>query len=336
MATITDVAQLAGVGIGTVSRVTNGSSAVSEATRRKVLGAVGALGYRPNRSARALSMGRTHTIGVVAPFVTHPSVVERLRGMVAALRSASYDLVLFDVESRQQRDELLPGLSRGDRTDGLLVVSLPLTRQEVDRFASAQVPLVLIDVGDDRLSSVAIDNVSGGRLATSYLLSLGHERIAFVGDPERNPFGFVSSRDRRRGYAGALTEAGLAIRPEYIRRGPHSRHVAHRLTEELLRLPAPPTAIFAASDTQALGVLEAATVLGLSVPGDLSVVGFDDIDVSPYVGLTTVRQPLQQSGARGVELLLEQIGPEPTPPEVVSETLPLELVVRRTAGGPTR
>jgi DNA-binding LacI/PurR family transcriptional regulator len=170
-------------------------------------------------------------------------------------------------------------------------------------------------------------------LATRHLLELGHERIAFVGDRTDRSFGFVSSDRRREGYLRALEEAGLEVDADLQREGPHDRHVAHRLTRELLSLAEPPTAIFAASDTQALGVLEAARFEGFDVPGDLSVVGFDDIEVAPYVGLTTVHQPLEESGRRGVERLVAALGgdAEGLP---LDERLELSLEVRSTTAPP--
>ena len=155
-----------------------------------------------------------------------------------------------------------------------------------------------------RLPRVVVDDVHGGALATRHLLELGHERIAFVGDTNDPRYGFVSSHRRREGYREALEAAGY---PRPARAGavrPHGRQVAHRLTTELLSLPEPPTAIFAASDIQALGVLEAAGYEGIAVPDELSVIGFDDLEVAPYLGLTTVRQPLYESGRRGLERLL--------------------------------
>jgi DNA-binding LacI/PurR family transcriptional regulator len=166
-------------------------------------------------------------------------------------------------------------------------------------------------------------------MATRHLIDLGHRRIGFMGDtpPE---FRFGWSRDRTRGYERALERAEIELRQEYVREGTRSVHVARSIATELLQLPDPPTAIFAASDTQALGVLDAARLLGIRVPEELSVVGFDDIEVAAYVGLTTVRQPLFESGRRGAELLLRALSGRPV--EAHAELLPLELVARVTTG----
>ena len=333
MATIADVAARAGVGASTVSRVLNDHPRVSATTRARVLTAIDELGYRPSPLAQGLPRGRSHTLGAVVPFFTHASAVERLRGVVAGLGDSRYDLVLFNVESPRQRDEQLAALTRRSRADGLLIMSLPPPADDLARLASAGVPVVLLDARGEGVPAVLTDDVEGGRIATRHLLSLGHERIAFVGDDPANPFGFVSSSERERGYRESLAAAGLTVDDDYVVHGPHIRGVARRLTERLLALRHPPTAVFTASDTQALGVLEAARSAGRRVPDDLSVVGFDDIEVSRYARLTTVRQPLFESGRRAAGLLLEALAAEePAPP--VTYQLDVELVVRSTTASP--
>src|SRR4051794_14715173 len=308
LSTIASVAALAGVGVGTVSRVLNDSAAVSGSTRMRVLEAIEALDYEPSAAARALSTGRTSTIGVIAPFFTEPSVVERLRGVTRRLASSGYQVTLFDIERPEQGDAALRSLAVKGRVDGLLVVSLPPTDAQLARLGAAGIPVVLVDHRRDGATAVFTDDEAGGRLATEHLLGLGHERIAFVGDTENGPFGFTSSEARRRGYEAGLRDAGVAIHPEYLRTGPHRRDAARVAAGELLALAVPPTAVFAASDHQALGVLEAASMAGIDVPGRLSVIGFDDIELARYCGLTTVAQPLEASGARGADLLLEALG----------------------------
>ena len=333
MVTIADVAAHAGVGAGTVSRVLNDSPRVSESTRARVLAAIAALDYRPNPLAQGLSRGRCQTLGVVVPFFTHASAVERLRGVVAALDGSRYDLVLFNVESPVHRDEHFATLTRRDRADGLLVMSLPPPPTSLERLAHYGVPTVLLDTRGAGVPCVVTDDVEGGRLATRHLLELGHRRIAFLGDDPDNPLGFSSSTAREQGYHETMAEAGVAVTPDDVLHGPHVRAVARELAERLLGAPRPPTAVFAASDTQALGVLEAARAVGLDVPRDLSVVGFDDVEVSSYAGLTTVRQPLFASGHLAARLLLESLAAE-EPLGESSHGLDLELVVRSTTAPP--
>ena len=175
-----------------------------------------------------------------------------------------------------------------------------------------------------------IDDREGGRLATDHLIALGHERIAFIGEPIRNPFGFVSSALREEGFRAAMADARLPIERSQVRHGPHLRAAARQFAIELLMAANPPTAIVAASDIQAIGVLEAARELSVSVPLELSIVGYDDIELAAHVGLTTVRQSLQDSGQRGADMLLSLVASSER--NVFSEQLALELVVRATTG----
>lgn len=331
-ARIADVAAQAGVGVATVSRVLNGRANVAAATRERVLEAIKTLDYHPSSVARNLSLRRTLVIGVVTPFLTNPSPIERVRGIVTALGESEYDLALFDVESPGRQRRAFRLLADPHRTDGLLIVSMVPPKDEVSRLHAAGIATVLIDGRIEGLPSVVIDDVEGAAMATRYLLQLGHRRVAFIGDKPPDGFRFLSSRDRTVGYERALAEYGVKVRPEYVREGTHSRHVARSIAEELLRLPEAPTAIFAASDTQALGVLEAARALNVTVPDQLSVVGFDDIEIASYAGLTTIRQPLFESGRRGAELLLLALAG--SPPTVGVESLPLDLVVRGTTSPP--
>jgi LacI family transcriptional regulator len=330
--TIAEVAAQAGVGASTVSRVLNGGQ-VSARARTRVLAVMNELDYRPQASARSLVTGSTGTLALVIPFFSHPSAIERVRGVLGALDATEYELVVCNVATPQHRDEYLGRRAPFDRSDGMLIVSLAPTDDEARSYLRTGSPVVVLDASHPLLPSLCTDDVEGGMLATSHLLELGHERIAFVGDRPDPGFGFVSSDRRREGYRRALEQAGIELDAELEREGPHGRHVAHRLTRELLSLAEPPTAIFAASDTQALGVLEAAWFEGFDVPGDLSVVGFDDIEVAPYLGLTTVRQPLEESGRRGVERLVAAVGDydDGLPLE---ERLELSLEVRRTTAPP--
>jgi DNA-binding LacI/PurR family transcriptional regulator len=312
--------------------VLNGSPQVSGATRAKVLDAIAVLGYRPNPLARGLSRGRCQTLGVLVPFFTHASAVERLRGVVAALDQSRYDLVLFNVESPRHREEHLASITGRDRADGLLIMSLPIPSRELERLATVGVPVVLVDARGQGVPAVVTDDVAGGRLATEHLVGLGHRAIAFMGDDPSNTFGYTSSGQREHGYASALADAGISFRADLVRHGAHDRGVAERLALELLDLPTPPTAVFASSDVQATGVLHAAAARGQRVPEDLSVVGFDDIELSTYVGLTTVRQELFESGRLGARLLLEAVAGEVPAP--IEHVLPIRLVERATTAAP--
>ena len=332
MATISDVAAHAGVGIGTVSRVLNGSDQVRPATRDKVHAAMEELDYHPSRSTAGNRSKRQGLVGVLVPFFDEPSSYQRLRGIVQSLQPHDLEIVLYNVDTPDHAHRRLLEVPR-HQLEGLIILSLPLRSDEGNRLAVAQFPTVLIDTSHAALPSVVIDDRNGGRIATEHLLTLGHERIAFIGEPARNPFGFVSSRHREAGYTDALTAAGIAYDPRYVRHGPHVRTTARQLANELFGMAEPPTAVVAASDVQALGVLEAARLAGKSVPRDVSVIGYDDIDLAAHSGLTTVRQPLKVSGERGAEILTRALATG-TRPVVFVEELALELVVRGTTSAP--
>lgn len=325
--TIRDVAKRAGVGVGTVSRVLNDSSAVSESTRQKVMAAIKALDYSPNLAARRLSRGKTMTIGVIVPFFTNPSVVRRLQGIVSVLTGSDYDLVLFDIETAGSQSVFLGNIPRRELADGLLIISLSPQDDDAEEFAEAHLPTVLVDAYHPLLSRVVVDNVDAGYQATQHLIDLGHCRIGFISDYLDGPFS-SSVIDRYKGYRQALADAGIEFRPGYHRQGVHGRLQARQMTLELLASPDPPTAIFAYSDTQAVGVVEAARELNLNVPRDLSVVGFDNIDAAEYLNLTTIDQCLFESGVRGAELLFEEMTVLSSEPQEI--LLPTKLVVRGT------
>ncbi len=331
--TIAEVAAEAGVGVGTVSRVLNGGANVREATRRNVLEVMERLGYRPSHLAAALSRGTPRTVAIVVPYLTRPSAVARLAGALSVFDEQGYDALVCNVETPQQRDRRLRALVERHRADGVVVVSLALTRQHLISFEQAGVPLVMVDAEAPGVPRTVTDDVLGGRLATEHLLSLGHTRIGFVGDTiarttERD-LAFVSSRRRLNGYRRALRTAGIGYDPAMVKCGPHDAAVAAELASALITLPSPPSAIFAASDTQAVGVLTAAGRSGFSVPDRLSVIGFDDIEAAALLGLSTVRQPLERSGAEGARRLCALLRGEPVRP--MRQELAVEVVRRSSS-----
>lgn len=327
-ATIYDVADLANVSISTVSRVLNSPEQVNESTRTRVLAAIDQLHFVPKAEATARARKGTRRIGVLAPFITYPSFVQRLRG-VATLADAAYEMVIYNVESASRRDGYLSTLPVTRRLDGLIVMALPFDASAAQRLLVHRLETVLIECTNPWFSSVEIDDEAGGELVARYLLERGHRRFGFVGDADVPDYAIHTSERRFLGYQRTLRAAGCELAPEHVRVGPHGLEQARRLTHDLLASSSLPTAIFAPSDTQALGVLKAARERGCSVPRDLSVIGFDDVEVADYIGLTTVRQPLEESGRVAVELLLARLADRTRPVQRV--TLPLALVRRETA-----
>jgi DNA-binding LacI/PurR family transcriptional regulator len=329
--TIRDVARHAGVSVATASRALNPNGVVNLQTRQRILTVMEELGFTPSPAARRLSLGRTLTVGVVVSFLTRPQAAERLRGVDAVLGDSEFDLVIYNVESVQKRNHYLDTLAQSQRTDGLLVMSLPPRPEAVDVLTRAPVPVVFIDVHTPSIEAmprVIGDDEAGGAMAASHLLDLGHREIAFIGDALEDPFGFTSSTDREAGFRRELAASGVNIPADRVGHGAHGRYEARDLARRMLTDDDRPTAIFAASDTQAFGVVAAARDLGLGVPDDLSVIGYDDIEAADYVGLTTIRQQLFESGRRGAEILLAEI--EGRSPEPAIAQLEPELVARET------
>lgn len=330
--TIYDVARTAGVGVGTVSRVLNSSSRVSPETQERVLSAIRTLGFRRSKVARQLSTGVQHrNIGVILPNITHPSFVERLRGMQLALgdQDNDYNLVLYSVSEPERYHEQLLAIVEQTAVDGLLIATLTISEEQRELLIQAGIPFVtLSDACSGELNCISPDNTHGGYMAAQHLLDLGHRRVAYIGDEFNNAYGFPTSQLRYEGYLAALKAYDAPFRSDYVYLGVHGEETAHRLTEQLLALPELPTAIFAMSDIQAVGCIQAIREAGLRVPEDISVIGFDDVQLSRYIGLTTVRQHLERSGYLGMQLLLDMLT---MPEDIVSRQLPpLELVVRET------
>jgi DNA-binding LacI/PurR family transcriptional regulator len=326
-ATIRDVAHRAKVGVGTVSRVLNDSPSVSDKTREKVLVAIEELEYTPNPIARQLSVGRTLTIGIILPYLTLPSYIERLRGVQYVLARSEYDLVIFCVDDPAQKNAYFQDLSRKSRVDGMLIVSLPPNDDQADNFARSGIPTVLIDSNHSKLCCVVADDVEGSRIAVRHLIELGHRKIAYLSDYLETPF-HPAMQYRYQGYRETLDEAGIPFNPDYFMQGERGRLYTRALAKKLLSLNDPPTAVFASSDTRAIGILDAAQELKIKVPAELSVVGYDGIRESAYYNLTTIDQNLFDSGVQGARMLLDLLNNQIQPP--YKQYVSLNLLIRNT------
>lgn len=338
--TIRDVARRAGVGVATVSRVLNDSELVSNTTRETVKRAIAELNYVPNHTARRLSLGRTMAIGVMVPFFTRPSAVERLRGVSDVFEGTSFNLVVYSVESLRRREQYFREVPRGDRVDGVIVISMSPNADDVRALTHSNLPVILLDAEHSSFISLLEDSAHGGALATQHLIGLGHRRIAFIGGPFVDPFNFARTPSTKRleGYKQTLADAGLPVSETLLGVDPsevigtHSITAARELTMRMIQQADRPTGIVTASDTHAFGVMQAARELGLRIPDDLSIVGYDDIETASYVELTTVSQSLYDSGKRSAEYMLQLLeGGDRTP---TFERLPLNLVQRKTTAAP--
>ena len=327
--TIYDVARLSGVSISTISRFINAPEKVNTETLKRISKAIDELGFVPKAEARARALRQTGRIGVVTPFFTAPSFVQRLRGIAGALSKQHYELVIYTVESAQHLKNYLASLPLTGNLDGMVIMSLPVAETDAHRLLEHNIPTVLIEFPFPTLSSVEIDDAAGGKMATEYLIKKGHRRIAFLGDTDLPEYSIHPVSLRLTGYRQALQEAGLPVSEQLIRLAPYTQAQTRQAASELLNLPDAPTALFAATDFQALGVLKAARQLGIQVPERLAVVGFDDLDMADYADLTTVRQHLDESGRLAIEILLSRIADPSRPAQHIH--LPLTIIERATA-----
>lgn len=327
--TIYDVARRAEVSIATVSRMINTPDKVNGDTRVRILAVIDALGFVPKAEARARAMRGTGRIGVISPFFTAPSFVQRLRGIAEALSAKKFELVIYTVDSADRLKSFLSSVPLTGNLDGLIILSLPVDDADAHRLVEHNLPTVLVEFPHPSLSSVEIDDVMGGKMAAQYLLKKGHRRIAFLGDTDLPEYSLHPVSQRLVGFRQGLQEAGIELPNVFVRLAPYSQEQTRKVAAELLSLPQPPTAIFAATDFQALGVLKAARKLNVQVPKQLAVVGFDDLDLAEYADLTTIRQHLDESGRLAVEILLVHLESPSRPPQHV--TIPLNIIERETA-----
>jgi len=326
--TIFDVSELSGYSISTISRVINNPEKVNDETRRKINDAIDQLGFVPKAEARARALRFNGRIGVITPFFTAPSFVQRLRGIAGCLSKENFDLVIYTVDSNNRLQSYLSSLPLTGNLDGLVIMSLPVNDIDVKRLIDLKLPTVLIEYPHPLLNSVEIDDVEGGRLATEYLINKGHRRIAFLGDSDLPEYSIHPVSFRLKGFRQALRAANIEVPESFIRLAPYSQEQARQVAKELIDLPDPPTAIFAATDFQALGVIKAARQLGIKVPDELAIIGFDDLDMSEFEDLTTIRQHLDESGRLAIEILLSHIADSTRPVQHVY--LPLTVVERLT------
>lgn len=324
-ATIYDVAAQARVSITTVSRYLNDPKRVRTSTADQIRRTIEALGYYPHGNAgRAHRLGR---VGVLTPFFGAPSFIQRLQGLSAVLRAQNLEMVVFTVESAEERAEYLESLPLS-KLDGLVVLSMGLTDPEVDRLASAGLETVVVEQNHPRLCSVVSDNIRGGHLAAELFLSKDYGPCGFLGEATAAPYGFDPSGERWVGYRDTLARAGQPVLPGLVRLGGSSVAEGERGGWELLSAGIRPRAIFAVSDLLAIGVLRAARKKGLRVPDDVAVLGFDDIEAASYFDLSTVSQGLAESGRVAAELLVARLREAGRPRQTVQ--LNVEVVQRAT------
>lgn len=332
MATIYDIAKHVGVSAGTVSRALSRPEKVLPATRKRIEQAAAALGYVPNTVARTLKTQRSSKILVTVPDIANPFFAQILQGAEEAAQAADYAVLLGDTQHQPDREERYAQMLPRNEADGLIVLGhrLPPTAQEIVRQLGANAPVVNGSEFDPALGipSVHIDNAAAARTAMEHLYGLGHERIAVIGGPPDNPL-----HQQRLEGARIAARARGRLRQLTIVPGDFSVESGYAAAKRLLRQAAAPTAAFCFSDQMALGMLAACRDLGIRVPEDFSIVGFDDLASSRYLNppLTTISQPMREIGMRAVKLLLAIIEGVDVPHQ---QTLEFSLMLRGSTAAP--
>lgn len=330
--TIREVARQAGVSVATVSRVMNKSGPVSAATRERVERVAEALRYSPHGGARGLITRRTGTLGVILPDLYGEYFSEVIRGMDQATQRAGYNLLLSSSHEDRSEIEAAVRAMRG-RVDGLVLMSPDIGAGELMDAVWPSLPVVLLNTdhsGAAGFHTINVDNYGGSYAMVRHLASLGHERIGLIGGSPGNH----DARERRRGYEAALLEAGLEVRGAWHVESDFRKSGGWAAARVLMAGRERPTAVFAANDAMAVGAMSALQELGLSVPGDVGVAGFDDVPLARYVSpaLSSVHVGNSELGARAVELVLGSLEREGEEPR--HEVVPTTLVIRRSCGSP--
>lgn len=307
MANIKDVAQRAGVSVTTVSHALNGTRFVSDEARLRVQSAVRELAYVPSAVARSLKQNSTRTLGMIIPDNSNPYFAEIIRGVEHCCFTAGYNLILCNSDSELARQSANLRVLAEKRIDGLIFVAAGKDPELGERLEALHLPLVLVDREVPGLDCdlVEVDHAAGSELATRHLLGLGHPFVACISGPAN----LSPSTQRRAGWKRALAAAGLSRREGDVVRGDFTSAGGYQAMKTLLARPVRPSAVFVCNDLMAIGALCAAHEAGLRLPGDLSIVGFDDIALAAYTTppLTTVAQPKQAIGTAAAAMLLNRI-----------------------------
>ena len=330
--TLEEIAKQAGVSRSTVSRVMNDHPSVDQDTRARVRSVAERLNYQPNVAARSLAVGRTNVIGLVIPMgvsalFTDPYFPLLIQGITSACNANEHSVMLWLAEPEYERRTIRQVL-QGGLIDGVILASALMEDPMLEALQRRGLPFIMVGrlPSDNQISYVDVDNVNSAREMVSYLLRLGHRRVATIAGPTN----MIAGSDRLEGYRLALRNRGLTPDPALIVEADFTEEGGYVAMQRLL--PQSPNAVFVASDAMAIGAMRALREAGLRVPDDIAIAGFDDIPMSARMEptLTTVRQPIQRMGSLAAETLIDMIShPHPQPRRII---LPTELVIRESSG----
>lgn len=332
MATIKDVARLAGVSTTTVSHVINETRFVSDELRGRVLEAMEELNYHPNALARGLRLGETKTIGLVAPDNSNPFFAEVARTIEDIGFENGYSVILCNSDNNLDKEAAYINVLIAKRVDGVIFIAAGSKHEHLHELTTRGIPVVVADrnIPQAWADVVLVNNEQGGHDATRYLISLGHRRIACI----TGPSDLTPSADRVRGYRRALKESGVSVEEALIVPGDFLYQGGEAAMAQLLRLDRPPSAVFACNDVMAIGALRALRSAGLQVPSDISIIGFDDIEIASAVSpaLTSVAQPIVELATLATQLLMSRIRNDQEDEPKQRIVLDTKLVVRDSCG----
>ena len=332
MATLKDVAQEANVSVSTVSRVFNNPEKVSPSTRDRVREAVDTLGYQPSRVARRLRLeeGTARLLGLVIPDIQNPFFADVTRGVEDVAQDHEYALILSNSDEDPAKQRVAVDTLVTEDVDGVIVPPVSMNDPEVQRLVDSEIAVVCVDrrMEGARVDTILSDNRQGAYDAVAHLIDLGHERIGFIGGISH----ISTLAERREGYERALRDHGLAVDPALVKDEEHHRERGRRHAEELLDLNQPPTALFTGNNLTTLGTLSALNQRGVKVPGEMALVGYDDVPWAQALNPppTVIDQPGDEIGRRAAEILLERLDAPDRSPTVV--TLQPKLIVRESCG----
>ncbi len=329
MSGIVEIAKRAGVSPATVSRALRGMHHVNERTRSKIIEAAQHLDYpiRPDLLPPSATT-RTNTIGVIAPFISRWYFSQALAGVEQALREAGMDLLLYNFAQVDARQRVFQQKKLVGKVDGLIVISLPPTEKEFDQILGLGIPVSLLGVSNDRCSTVSIDDVKGGELATQHLIDKGHRDIAIMVGQNSYNFNFEVSNQRKDGFLNILNQNDIEFNPAFEIVADFDSHTSELAMTDFLSRRKLPTAIFCESDEMAFGAIKAVRKKGLRVPEDISIIGYDNHEFAATIGLTTVSQPVQFLGQLAASQIMAKI--EKPDSNTAQMKVPTSLVIRES------
>ena len=328
--TIYDVARLAGVSSATVSRFLNEPDRVASEKRERILFAIKELNFVPKAEAVAKARRAYKRIGVVAPFFTQPSFMERLRGIEAVLSREHYELVLYSIDTEEDLNNYIQMLVNTQRVDGLILLCVKLEDDMLSFLDDANFPVCFVEAEYENFDCVAVQNLQGGQKAAEYLYQKGCKNPGFIGETSSQKYSVGATEERFRGFQFYFANQGITIPSEKVWLGEFTEGKREEEIGRFLEQGDLPDGVFCSSDVLAASFIRIAEKKGISIPEQIKVIGFDNIDIADYLGLTSVSQNLEESGAMASRLVLDRINDNGR--GITLMKVPLRVIERETCG----